>query len=180
MRATTHVELLSLGPHVQAFKTAARVLSSSLLTAVRTALGATVPPTPVTVPLSAPWTRDEDDAGKLLSSLVAFMASPANAAVLADVPDCLPAGSLLPETGDAAVDARVLLLALAPPHAPPALIGLLNWQNRLRTMLVDLTGVRGTLAQVCALSDLRSEFLGWQHKRGGQATAPLPVSLLGV
>jgi hypothetical protein len=114
-----------------------------MLDAVRLAIG-------VDAPLWTPWTQPEVHATKLLTALISFIASPANAKAMVDVPDCLPQGAVVPESGDFRVDARVLLLVLASPGAPVTLCRLMYWQNKLRSLLSELTVLRSTLSQVRA------------------------------
>ena len=91
--------------------------------------------------LSAP-TPHEAKVVAYYTTVLKYVSMPRNSKLFAMLPETAAHGHLLPLTGHAATDARLLRQVLAHEEAGPLLQRLLEWQNKLRVMLRKLMSLR--------------------------------------
>lgn len=73
---------------------------------------------------------------------------PDNSKIFVTAPDSAPALAFLPTTDNHAFDAAVLLCLLTDSTSAPLVKRLLEWQNRLRMLLLDLFAARRDASKV--------------------------------
>eukprot|EP00892_Ulva_mutabilis_P010387 jgi/Ulvmu1/7720/UM039_0026.1 len=83
----------------------------------------------------------------LLTEIVRVLAMQDNLKIFAMAPSSAPALAFLPSTDNTAFDAAVLVCLLTHPIGAPLVKRLMEWQNRLRMLLLDLFAVRRDISK---------------------------------
>jgi hypothetical protein len=100
--------------------------------------------------ISAPPTPTEAKCYDLLRQILHSLAQSANNKLFCSAPEYATNLAIVPVTNNDLVDARLIVQLLGGAECAPLLRKILEWQNKLRLLLLNLLTVRDEVTQVCS------------------------------